>query len=194
MSENNTSKEGVATSNGRYIKGMWLQGLVAMVIMLIFFGSLWYRDNQKMGLNINIAPIMKLACSASQSINPKHYVADACIVCCTDDRFTPLMNDFARARGYVHIDWIRVAGGSKDLNGDYLSGQIVKLAGLHHTKMLVISEHIECGAFGGEKDENVYARDLQRLKTEAEDLLRKSGHPIPVTAYLAKFDGLYEVK
>lgn len=189
MSEN---KEEIQNSNKGYIKEMWRQGIIALTIIGALFSLLFWYDNQIP--QINIAPIMKLACSASSTISPKHYEADVCIVCCTDDRFTQLMNDFAKSRGYIHIDWIRVAGGAKDLNGTFLSGQIIKLAGLHHTKQLVISEHIECGAFGEEKDENVYAKDLQRLKAEAEDLLKKNGYSIPVTAYLAKFDGLYEVK
>lgn len=165
--------------------------LSSLCLISLFF-ILQYLPQEK--VNLEIAPIMKLACSASKAIDSKHYEADVCIVCCTDDRFTPLMNDFSKARGYKHIDWIRVAGGAKDLEGEYLSNQVIKLVGLHHTKEVVIVEHIECGAYNGEKDEKIYTKDLQRIMLGTEELLKSSGLPIPVRAYLAKFDGLYEVK
>jgi hypothetical protein len=195
MSEINTPKEEVASSSKKYLRGMFLQGLVATAIMGLFFGLLFWRDNHAIVQQINLAPIMKLACSASGVIGPKHYPADVCLVCCSDDRFTPLVNEFIRLHKYGHVDWIRVPGGAKDLTGEYLSKKLLKLIELHPTKEVAIMVHVECGAYNGEKNENVYAEDLKRIRHETEMLLKNNGYSHPVAAYLAKLDNkLYEVK
>ena len=49
--------------------------------------------------------------------SPKeHYVADACVVWCFDNRFSVLLQAFTK--GVKNIDLVKVAGGAKALAGD----------------------------------------------------------------------------
>ena len=135
----------------------------------------------------------------SETVDSEHYTADTCIVCCIDDRFTHILNHFAKNSGYSKVDWIKVAGGAKDFEFDsephaYLRKQIVKSLELHHTKRVDIVVHMDCGAYGADKTSGFYIAELKKIKPEIELTLSENGYHVPVTAYFAKFDGLYEVK
>lgn len=87
-----------------------------------------------------------------------HYVADACIVGCFDDRFTPALREFASARGLERFDLVRVAGGAKCLASpaneserEFLLKQIETSLRLHNAKRVVLMNHCDCGAYGGKK-------------------------------------------
>ena len=132
-------------------------------------------------------------------VTSEHYTADACIVCCIDDRFTPMLKRFARQKGYLKIDWIKVAGGAKDFDDTstvhaYLRKQIVKSLELHHTKRVDIVIHTDCGAYGGDNNDVFSVTELERIRSEIKTELHENGYDVSVVAYLATFNGLYEVK
>jgi len=150
----------------------------------------------------------------------EHYVADACVVWCYDDRFYKLLKAFGKQEGWKNIDLVKVAGGAKDLAvgteaspsvmaaRDFLLGQITTSIRLHGTKRVVLMTHRDCGAYGGSKSftaaaiaggEGVDAELVQheaQLKA-AKDFVASqisaggSVVTIPVDAYFADFDGLY---
>jgi len=135
-----------------------------------------------------------------QSSN-EHYVADACVAWCFDDRFTPLMGEFLKQ--FSHLDVVKVAGGAKALAGgpsperDFVLGQIKASVRLHATKRIILMVHIDCGAYGGSK---VFNNDMAQEKTHHEKelavavaFLNQEISGISILCVLADFDGLYEV-
>lgn len=130
----------------------------------------------------------------------EHYIADACVAWCFDDRFTPLMGEFLKQ--FPHSDVVKVAGGAKALAGgpsperDFVLGQIKASIRLHATKKVVLMVHIDCGAYGGSK---VFGNDMAQEKPHHEKelaaaraFLNKEIPDAPASCILADFDGLYE--
>ena len=120
-----------------------------------------------------------------------HYVADACIAWCFDDRFSGALDTFAKHRGYHRIDLVKVAGGAKGLadggtDGADTTDQIAKSIKLHHTPQVVVMAHSECGAYGGSADPAFYEAELKK----AADMVRASFPQVEVEAIFADFDGL----
>lgn len=133
-----------------------------------------------------------------------HYTADACVVWCFDDRFYKLLKAFGRQEGWKNIDLVKVAGGAKALAGgpspdrDFLLNQIKTSIRLHDTKRVVLMTHRDCGAYGGSKafaneeaEREQHEAQLAAAKKFVADELRDMR--IPIAAYFADFDGLYEV-
>jgi len=134
--------------------------------------------------------------------SPKgHYEADACVVWCFDDRFYKLLKAFGKQEKFKNIDLVKLAGGAKALAGgsspecDFVLEQIKVSIRLHHTKRVVLMTHRDCGAYGGSKQ----FADADAERAHHENELKKAKEfvakevPIPVGAYFADFDGLYEV-
>ena len=131
-----------------------------------------------------------------------HYVADACVLWCFDDRFTPLMNDFLKSFG--HSDVVKSAGGAKALAGgasperDFVLGQIQASIRLHATKEIILMLHMDCGAYGGSKSfGNDHAKEQAHHEAElavAREFLAAQIPGVPVRCVIADFDGLYEIK
>lgn len=122
-----------------------------------------------------------------------HYKADACIVWCFDDRFSPLLESFMREKQFSHTDLIKVAGGAKDLaspadasSREYLLSQIAKSIKLHHTPRVILMAHSECGAYGGSVDENFYVAELKK----AADIVKEKFSEISIESYFADFAGI----
>jgi len=129
-----------------------------------------------------------------------HYAADACVVWCFDDRFSGLLGAFVK--DFKNFDLVKVAGGAKALAGDaspdrdFVFGQIETSIRLHGTKKIVLMLHRDCGAYGGSKsfvdaaaEKDNYINQL----TNAKSFLKKEIPDMPVSAYFADADGLYEV-
>lgn len=173
-------------------------GLLSVILILIGLVCLIIPDPEKTLEKTESPPVLKL--DYAGKVDATHHQVDACIIGCMDYRFDDLLHEFAKAHNYKRADRVNVAGGAKDLSPysllsrDYLRGQICKSIDLHHTGRVVLVEHVDCGGFGGEKDANVYARDLQKMKRWIEEFLHEKGYSAQVTAYVAKFDGMYEVK
>lgn len=130
----------------------------------------------------------------------EHYVADACVLWCFDDRFSGLLDLFLK--DFKNFDLVKVAGGAKALAEDaskdrnFVLNQIKTSIRLHHTKRVILALHRDCGAYGGSKDftnteaeKNHYISQLviakQFLAIEIPD--------VPVDTYFADFDGLHQI-
>jgi len=108
--------------------------------------------------------------------SPKeHYTADACIVWCFDDRFSRALTEFVRVCGFKNFDLVKIAGGAKSLASpdkeserDFVLGQIQKSIKLHHTKLVVLMNHAECGAYEGKE---IGRKDLPKAKKFLQDKL-----------------------
>ncbi len=111
--------------------------------------------------------------------NKEHYHAQACIVWCFDNRFTPALNEFTRNKNYQHYDLIKVAGGAKSLASpekeieeEYILKQIEISLKLHHAQRIVLMNHSDCGAYGGlqafenneAKEKETHIKELQTAK------------------------------
>src|SRR4030043_2229889 len=116
------------------------------------------------------------------SIN--HYCADACIVWCFDDRFTPLLDEFIKERGYKNYDLVKVAGGAKNLAEPdheterlFILKQIRTSINLHNAKLVVLMCHEDCEAYGGEKTFQDRHKEREKLcqdLKEAEHILKNN--------------------
>ena len=121
------------------------------------------------------------------------YKADACIVWCFDDRFSPLLESFMREKQFSHTDLIKIAGGAKDFASladtsarEYLLGQIANSIKLHHTPLVILMAHSECGAYDGSIDESFYVAELKK----AANVVKEKFPAILVESYFADFDGM----
>ncbi len=131
-----------------------------------------------------------------------HYKANACVVWCFDDRFSALLEELRRKLELTRIDLVKVAGGAKwlsstDMTDDSttLLGQIFKSIRLHNTPLVILMIHKNCGAY--EKLPNEEKRlltDLRKAKLTVERFLENNDFSAEVKAYLADFDGLWEVE
>ena len=130
-----------------------------------------------------------------------HYTADACVLWCFDDRFTPLMNEFLKT--FSHSDVVKSAGGAKALAGaasperDFVLSQVQASIRLHATKEIILMIHMGCGAYGGSK---VFDNDTAKEQahhegelTKARVFLAEQIPGAPVRCVIADFDGLYEI-
>jgi carbonic anhydrase len=132
----------------------------------------------------------------------EHYMADACVVWCFDDRFYKLLKAFGKQEGFAHIDLVKIAGGAKALAGeaspdrDFVVNQIKTSVRLHGTKRIILMLHRDCGAYGGSKS----FPDADSERTYFEGQLRVTREfmtgeiaSVPIDAYFADFDGLYHI-
>ena len=134
--------------------------------------------------------------------SPKeHYIADACVVWCFDDRFYKLLKAFGKQEKFGHIDLVKVAGGAKALAGDasperdFLLGQIATSVRLHRTKRVILMLHRDCGGYGGSKsfaDAEAEKKELIDQLHQAQDFVKQQLANLTVDAYFADFDGLYK--
>lgn len=141
----------------------------------------------------------------SAKTNLHHYIADACVVWCFDDRFTGLLEKFIAAKGWEHVDLVKVAGGAKGLASpannaerEYLLDQIAKSIKLHHPPLIVLMVHADCGAYGKKFDkpgdeENFYAGELEKSESAVRNFLLQNGAAAKVEKYFADFSGLVKI-
>lgn len=137
--------------------------------------------------------------------NKEHYHAHACIVWCFDDRFTPVLNAFTKAKGYLHYDLVRIAGGikalaspDKETDREYVLKQIEISLKLHHTPKLVLMNHSDCGAYGGLQafQDNEATEKEEHIKelSAAKNFLQKNlSQQVPIDLIFVDCSGIYEV-
>jgi carbonic anhydrase len=130
----------------------------------------------------------------------EHYTADACIVWCFDDRFSGLLNIFAK--DLKNYDLVKVAGGAKALAGeatperDFVLDQIKKSIALHGTKKVILMLHRDCGAYGGSKsfaDLDTETKNQTEQLAAAKQFLANEIPDVPIETDFAEFDGLYKI-
>jgi len=129
-----------------------------------------------------------------------HYIADACVVWCFDDRFSDLLRKFTKK--FKHFDLVKIAGGAKALAGDasperdFVLGQIKTSVRLHGTKRIALILHRDCGAYGGSKKFSDEAAEKNQQANQlfiAKQFLTNEAPGIPIDIYFADFDGLYDI-
>jgi hypothetical protein len=131
----------------------------------------------------------------------EHYKADACIVWCFDDRFSDLLEETKKKFNLKRIDQVEVAGGAKELAGsgsgtDFVLDQVYKSIKLHHTPLIILMVHKDCGAYGklDVEDENeFFSGQLRAAKNNLHASLGANGQKAEIRAFLADFEGLSEV-
>lgn len=140
----------------------------------------------------------------------EHYNADACVVWCFDNRFDALLEEFKRQMGFNYTDDVEIAGGALGLTGrgsdgtdehiNYIAGQVEKSIKLHHTPLVILMLHKDCGAYKainlpmkGENETELLKDDLDLAKRTLADYLETKGYKPKIKTYIADFDGLWEV-
>jgi len=136
----------------------------------------------------------------------EHYVCDAAIVWCFDNRFHLGFTKFLKKLGMQHLDRIKIAGGAKPLASpereserEFVIDQIQKSIRLHATKLVILMVHSDCGAYGGlagkfGNDVQLEARHHEReLKTAARCVYERVPG-VAVQAYFVDFEGVWEVE
>jgi carbonic anhydrase len=145
----------------------------------------------------NAKPIVKFKTKA------EHYVADACIVWCSDDRFYKLLKKFGKKQKFKNLDLVKIAGGAKALatpidepsaERDFVLNQLMTAVRLHGAKRIILMLHRDCGAYGGSENFiNEYEEHTKLLGDLriAREFVKKEMPALLVDAYLADFNGLY---
>jgi hypothetical protein len=119
-----------------------------------------------------------------RKLDMSHYKADACLVWCFDNRFTPAIEEFLKSRGLTRIDLVRIAGGAKGLaegrsRRDFTLSQIEKSIHLHETPLVILANHKECGDYGinfesPEKEQVFHERELGEAKDAVETFFQRN--------------------
>jgi carbonic anhydrase len=136
----------------------------------------------------------------------EHYLADAAIVWCFDNRFELSFQKFLKRSGVEKSDPIRIAGGAKSLasperesDREFVLDQIRKSVKLHGTKRVILMVHSDCGGYGGLA--GAFCGDTAAEAKHHEDELRRaaaylrSAIPgIEVQGYFVDFEGVWDAE
>ena len=137
----------------------------------------------------------------------KHYNADACIVWCFDNRFSDLLSTFKKKFGLRYTDDLEIAGGAMNLvgygsgeNKQFVLDQVEKSIELHKTPLVILMAHKDCGAYKalglptkGDNWTDLLKDDLNTAKIALAEYLEQDGYKPNIQAYIAGFDGLWEI-
>jgi carbonic anhydrase len=138
----------------------------------------------------------------STECSSKHYVAEACMFWCFDDRLWKLRKNVIKALGFTNVDYVQVAGACKDLAGDdlgakeFLLRQIDVSVKLHGTKCIILVMHIDCGACGGSKafaDADAEWKNHAEVLEKAAEVVKNKFPQLQIDKYIADFEGLHRV-
>jgi len=160
---------------------------------------------------------MALKQITSVGLRKEHYKADALILYCVDHRGNEALDEFIRAKGFKYYDLIQIPGGAKSLvvlSRDIIGrgsiwSYIVRLVGrkmilgwismlirLHHAERIILTTHIDCGAFGGSSSfliQGMERRILEDWLVEAKNFLAKKLPGVAIEMYLVDHDGFQQV-
>ncbi|MCL5011124.1 MAG: hypothetical protein M1127_02860 [Patescibacteria group bacterium] len=135
----------------------------------------------------------------------EHYTAQACVVWCFDNRFTPALNEFVKNKNYQHYDLIKVAGGAKplatpekEIEEEYILKQIEISLKLHHSQRIVLMGHSDCGAYGGlaafnndeDREKQAHIEELTKAKSFLQNNLSCS---VPIDLIFVDCSGIWEI-
>jgi carbonic anhydrase len=132
----------------------------------------------------------------------EHYVADAVVLSCFDQRIQQVMNKFLRRRGILRPDMIVIAGGAKtlasprnDVERDFILEQVRTSILLHGTKRAYLVCHSDCGAYGGLaafKTDYRAEREHHRQELQKAARLLRAGFPdLQVECFFVNFEGVF---
>jgi len=133
----------------------------------------------------------------------KHYICDAAIVWCYDNRFESTHRKLLKRLSVLRSDSICIAGGAKSLVSPHVEGdrqflldQIRISIQLHGTQTVMLMLHSDCGAYGGlsafksaEEEALHHRADLRK----ATALLKEQFPDLTVRAFFVDFEGVWEV-
>jgi carbonic anhydrase len=131
-----------------------------------------------------------------------HYVADAAVISCFDERIRQTVNKFLKRRGILRPDMIVVAGGAKalaspgnDCERDFILQQLRLSILLHNAGRVLLVTHSDCGAYGGLA---AFGEDRARECTHhgveldrARDLVCARFPETPVQCFFVNFEGVF---
>jgi carbonic anhydrase len=132
------------------------------------------------------------------------YRADACVVCCFDNRFDLGFRKFLKRIGVIHSDPIKVAGGAKclaspesDSERTFVLEQIRKSMRLHGTTKVILMVHSDCGAYGGlvagfRGDATAEAVHHEDELRRAAAVLAEAIPELEVCGYFVDFEGIWD--
>jgi hypothetical protein len=133
------------------------------------------------------------------------YQADAVVVWCFDDQFSPALAVFLKEKNLSHKDLICIAGGLKTLASPdseddrvFVLGQIRASIALHRAPRVYLMVHSDCGKYGGLKafggDPN---KELEEYRLEAKKatdfLIANLGPSIQIEPVFADFQGVWKL-
>ena len=137
-------------------------------------------------------------------LSSKHYVAEAVVLWCYDHRFWPALASVLKKNKIKRFDLISLAGGAKSLaspdkcsDQDFILEQIKKSVRLHQTKKVILTNHLDCGAYGGSKKfNNQLSKEeqfhRQELKKAKEVIARKMPN-LKIKTIFIYFDKFKEI-
>jgi len=137
--------------------------------------------------------------------NPEQYQSGAAIVQCFDQRFQLVFAKFLTRAGITNVDEIKLGGGAKALaspdserDREFVLEQIRKSIRLHATRLVILTLHSDCGAYGGlagafNGDPVLEAQRQERELRCAAACLRSAIPSVEVQGYFANFEGVYSV-
>ncbi len=131
-------------------------------------------------------------------------MADACIVWCFDDRFSKLLEEFVKTRGYKNYDLVKIAGGAKALASPeneserlFILKQIRTSINLHQAARVILMCHEDCGAYGGKKafagDKDEQEKIYADLKEAVHILKNNLPRDVKVEMVFADFEGIKQL-
>jgi len=136
----------------------------------------------------------------------QQYEAGAAIVQCFDQRFQLVFAKYLKRAGIANVDEIKVGGGAKALaspdserDREFLLDQVRKSIRLHATRLVILTLHSDCGAYGGlagafHGDPVFEAERQERELRCAAACLKKAIPTVEVQGYFADFEAVYEVE
>jgi len=134
--------------------------------------------------------------------SPDHYVADAAVVSCFDERIRQTVNKFLKRRGILRPDMIVVAGGAKtlasprnDCERDFILEQLRLSILLHNAGRVILLTHSDCGTYGGLAafggDRGRESADHGMELDRARDVVRARFPKIPIQRFFVNFEGVF---
>lgn len=136
--------------------------------------------------------------------SPEHYVADAAVLCCFDQRIRTTTSKFLENQGILRPDMIVVAGGAKtlasprdDFERDFILEQVRLSVRLHKTRRIFLMNHSDCATYGGlaafEGDQSREAGHHKKELRRAAELVKANFPELDVMCFFVNFDGVHAI-
>ena len=120
------------------------------------------------------------------------------VLLCIDYRFWPQALPLLQKK-YGDFDLIEIAGSSKNLTSPLEEEDKVALLEnigislkLHHPHQIILTNHVDCGAYGGSKMFKSHQEEIEFHKkelTKAKDIVQKKFAHLTVVTELLTLDG-----
>jgi len=120
------------------------------------------------------------------------------VLLCIDYRFWPQALPLLQKK-YGNFDLIEIAGSSKNLTSPLEEEDRIALLEnigislkLHHPHQIILTNHVDCGAYGGSKIFKSRIEEIEFHKkelTKAKDIIAKKFQHLPVVTELLNLDG-----